>query len=191
MGDAQALVDFYPSPPAFWTHFETPDAVAPPRPIEGNFMLYGLCYSTENKQEPLEAAFRMYEDAPGTDVRVEIRRLYAILVDEVMDFLKVAVHDTGGVESKGSKITKVMMNIQHILHRVRVCEARLLIRDTLKEQIASHRKQSAELRHVIEKLRGILAQANHTQHELPHAQQQTDGQVSPAVKKVKAEPLEE
>lgn len=170
----------FPFPPErLWTQYEEgPESgPAPPKPVEGDFMIFGAALQTTAPQGLLEASNtpRHFDGEPTgaalgqqlTQLNAKMMRTFLELLDEILTSPEV-----GGLDSAGKPLEawvplaagksletlkQLFLNFHHLLNSHRPAQAREELLRLLEEQRARRHDANSQLQSERQRLEQMLA----------------------------------
>jgi mediator of RNA polymerase II transcription subunit 7 len=170
----------FPFPPErLWTQYEEgPEAgPAPPKPVEGDFMIFGAALQTTTPQGLLEASNtpRHFEGEPQgaalgqqlTKLNAKMMGTFLELLDEILTNPEVGGLDPGGkpleawvplaAEKSLETLKQLFLNFHHLLNSNRPAQAREELLRLLEEQRVRRHDANSQLQSERNRLEQMLA----------------------------------
>ncbi|XP_052174066.1 mediator of RNA polymerase II transcription subunit 7a isoform X2 [Diospyros lotus] len=140
----------YPPPPPYYKLYkdyiqDPKSAPEPPPPIEGNYILFGSNYTTDDVLPSLEeqGVRQLYPKGPNIDFKNELRLLNRELQLHILELADVLVERPSQYARRVEEISLIFQNLHHLLNSLRPHQARATLIHILELQI-QHRKQAVE-----------------------------------------------
>eukprot|EP00802_Teleaulax_amphioxeia_P022612 Tamp_23078.p2 GENE.Tamp_23078~~Tamp_23078.p2 ORF type:complete len:291 (-),score=72.16 Tamp_23078:180-1052(-) len=180
MASSNAAVTPFPPPPRFYEEFEPHGSKdfqcpAPPPPLEGPYVVYGVRYDTSFSPQDPAAAHR----DRGLDIEVEqqspvatLRLLNRVLPEEYLKLMQLMIdrpilclneadrQKIRDVDQQRERVENIIAAMHLTLSRFRPYQARQALITTLRAQVDRRRREAKDLRECRERAQSLIQRAS-------------------------------
>ncbi|KAK9806166.1 hypothetical protein WJX72_003807 [[Myrmecia] bisecta] len=155
----------YPPPPPFYRLYrpdadgsaERPLPPEPPKPVEGEYVLFGEFHSTESGVPPLTGR-PLFEPRPnGTiDFKGHLLKLNKELLFNFLELLDTLVDRPSAYARQVENLGLIMRNMHYLLNIMRSHQARATLQEILETEIEERKAAAQEIRDQIESAQKVM-----------------------------------
>ncbi|KAF8822577.1 mediator complex subunit MED7 [Cardiosporidium cionae] len=111
----------WPPPPFYYREYARgpKNGRPPPKPLDETWRLFGHTYTKNVCLEPLTSDIIMYSNKPGTDLKLEFRRLFSMYKEQLNAVMDSISNCRGEEKDEVKRLMKIYQNLMHILSRLR------------------------------------------------------------------------
>lgn len=179
MAGSETAVAVFPPPPRFYEEFEPHSTAgweppAPPPPLEGPYVMYGIRYDTAFAPQDPGAAHR--DRLLDIDVQQEspvatLRLLNRLLPEEYLKLMRLMIdrpvlclneghrQKIRDIDVQRERVESIIAAMHLTLSRFRPYQARQALITTLRAQVDRRRKEAKELRECRERAQALIQKA--------------------------------